>query len=282
MIWKWIKHGKRFIEKCRRDHISAFAAQTAFFLLLSLIPFLMLFSSLLKYTVVSEATLLSLVNEFMPSYIAPFVISIINEVYHKSVGIVSVSAVVAIWSAAQGVQHMAAGLNEINGVEETRNWLVRRFWAVVYTAVFLVAVVAALALWVFGNAIQDILAEYVPFVVAAIEWFFNLRELIMFGIISCLFTIIFKTLPNNKEIKTHRLTLRNQLPGAVLGTAFWYLFSVGISIYVGYFNGFSMYGSLTTIALVMLWIYFGVYIMMLCAEMNLMFMELNITNKGVG
>ena len=96
------------------------------------------------------------------------------------------------------------------------------------------------------------------------------------------FTIIFKTLPNNKEIKTHRLTLRNQLPGAVLGTAFWYLFSVGISIYVGYFNGFSMYGSLTTIALVMLWIYFGVYIMMLCAEMNLMFMELNITNKGVG
>lgn len=271
MIWKWIKNGKRFIEKCRKDHISAFAAQTAFFLLLSLIPFLMLFSSLLKYTVVSEAMLLSVVNDFMPGYISPFVISIINEVYHKSVGILSVSAVAVIWSAAQGVQHLATGLNMVNGVSETRNWLVRRFWAVVYTAVFLLAIVAALVLWVFGNAIQDMLVEYVPIFAKATEGFFHLRGLIVFGILSCIFTIIFKTLPNNKEIKTHKLTLRNQFPGAVLCTAAWYLMSVAISIYMGYFNGFSMYGSLTTIVLVMLWIYFGVYIMMLCAEVNLLF-----------
>ena len=48
----------------------------------------------------------------------------------------------------------------------------------------------------------------------------------------------------------------------------WYVFSFGLSIYVDYFNGFSMYGSLTTIALIMLWLYFCMYIMMMTVEFN--------------
>ncbi len=92
MIFKWIRSVACFADKCKKDNIGAFAAQSAFFLLLSLIPFLMVFSSLLQYTVVSEATLLKYVNSLAPEYIAPFVVSIIHEVYHKSVGIVSVTA----------------------------------------------------------------------------------------------------------------------------------------------------------------------------------------------
>ncbi len=273
MIWKLIKNGIVFVEKCKEDNISAFAAQSAFFMLLSLIPFLMVFSSLLQYTMVSEAALLHFVNGLMPEYIAPFIVSIINEVYHKSVGIVSVTAVIAIWSAARGVQYIASGLNEINGIKETRNWVLRRFWAVVYTIVFLVAIVAALVLLVFGNTIQEILTGYVPLFARATKLLFQFRGLITFGVMCCLFTILYRTLPNNSEIKDRKLTLRNQFPGAVLCALIWYLFSFGVSVYVDYFNGFSMYGSLTTIALVMLWLYFGMYIMMLCGEINVLFGE---------
>lgn len=273
MIWKLLRIGKVFIKKCKKDNISAFAAQAAFFILLSAIPFLMVFSSLLQYTMVSEATLLHYVNEFMPEYIAPFVISVINEVYHKSVGIVSVTAVVAIWSAARGVQYISAGLNEINGINETRNWVLRRFWAVIYTAAFLLAIVAALVLIVFGNTIQELLIGYVPLLARATELIFHFRGLITFGVICCLFTIIYRTLPNSREMKERKLTICNQFPGAVLCSLCWYLFSLGVSIYVDYFNGFSMYGSLTTIALVMLWLYFGMYIMMLCGEVNVLFGE---------
>lgn len=273
MIWKWLKHTKIFIGKCRKDNIGAFASQAAFFLLLSLIPFLMVFSSLLKYTFVSEETLLRYVNALVPEYISPFVISIINEVYHKSVGIVSVTAIAAIWSAAKGVQHIAAGFNVIYGVNETRNLFVRRFWAIVYTLVFMISVVAALVLLVFGNSIQGMLVGYLPFLAQATEVLFRLRGLIMLLGLSCVFTILFKTLPNNKAVTRHKLTLRNQFPGALLCAVFWYLISAGISVYLEYFNGFSMYGSLTTIVLVMLWLYFGMYIMMLCGELNMLFGE---------
>lgn len=273
MIWKWIKNIKLFMEKCRNDNIGAFAAQSAFFLLLSLIPFLMVFSSLLQYTMVSEAALLRFVNELVPEYIAPFVISIIHEVYHKSVGIVSITAVAAIWSAAKGVQHLAAGFNMVYGVNETRNLLVRRFWAVVYTLVFMLSIVAALVLLVFGNSIQGILAGYVPFLAQATDLLFQLRSLIMLGGLSLVFTVLFRTLPNDKGITDHKPTLKNQFPGAFLCAVFWYLLSAAFSVYLDYFNGFSMYGSLTTIVLVMLWLYFGMYIMMLCAEINMLYGE---------
>lgn len=273
MIWKWIKNIKLFTGKCRKDHIGAFAAQSAFFLLLSLIPFLMVFSSLLQYTMVSEAALLRFVNGLVPEYIAPFVISIIHEVYHKSVGIVSVTAVAAIWSAAKGVQHLAAGFNMIYGVNETRNLLVRRFWAVVYTLVFMLSIVAALVLLVFGNGIQEILTGYVPFLAQATNLLFQLRSLIMLGVLSCVFTILFRTLPNDRVITEHKPTLKNQFPGGLLCAVSWYLLSAVFSIYLDYFNGFSMYGSLTTIVLVMLWLYFGMYIMMLCVEINVLYGE---------
>lgn len=268
MIWKIIGNIKLFVEKCKRDNINAFAAQTAFFIILSAIPFLMFFSSLLKYTPVTKGVLMTIVNRAMPDYIAPFCISIINEVYNKSFGIISVAAVLAIWSAAKGVQYMASGLNVVNDIEETRNWFVMRFWAIIYTIVFVLAIVITLVLLVFGTSLQDLIVKYVPIMVHVANMIIRLRSLIMLGILILFFTVLFKMLPNRKA------TLRSQVPGAVICAFAWYAFSFGLSIYVQYFNGFSMYGSLTTIVLVMLWLYFCMYIMMACAEFNVMFEDI--------
>ena len=224
LIWKIIGNGKSFFDKCKRDKINAYSAQSAFFILLSTIPFLMVFSSLLQYTPITEGTLLKLYQTALPDYVSAFLISITDEVYNRSVGIISITAIVAIWSAAKGIQYMTDGLNSVNDLEENRNWFVLRLWAIVYTIVFL-------------------------------------------GILFVFFDIIFTMLPNKK------LTFKSQIPGAAICAVAWYVFSFALSIYVDYFNGFSMYGSLTTIALIMLWLYFCMYIMMMSAEVNVIFNE---------
>ena len=104
MIWKVIGNIKSFMDKCKRDKINAYSAQSAFFIILSLIPFLMVFSSLLQYTSVTEGMILGIIRRIMPEYVSPFVISLVDEVYNRSMGIISATAVVAIWSAAKGVQ----------------------------------------------------------------------------------------------------------------------------------------------------------------------------------
>lgn len=265
MIWKIIANVKVFADKCKQDHIDAFAAQSAFFILLSAIPLLMVFSSLLQYTPVTENMVLKLVSHAMPDYLAPFCVTIINEVYHKSFGIVSVAAVAAVWSAAKGMQYLANGLNAVNNLQETRNWLALRFRAVIYTVVFVLAIVATLVLLVFGTSLQQMILKYIPFMVHVTDLIMRLRILILLGILILFFTVIFKTLPNRKT------TLFSQVPGAILCALSWYLFSLGLSAYVQFFHGFSMYGSLTTIVLMMLWLYFCMYILMACAEVNVVF-----------
>ena len=81
------------------------------------------------------------------------------------------------------------------------------------------------------------------------------------------FLMVYKMLPNRKA------SVKNQFPGSIMSAVGWSLLSFGISVYVDYFNGFSMYGSLTTIILVMMWLYFGVYILLVCAEVNKMYEE---------
>ncbi len=262
MIWNIIKNVQFFLKKIKDDHINAFAAQTAFFIILSFIPFMMVFSSMLQYTPITEGVLLEGITRTMPEYISPLVLTVVDEVYSNSVGLISVTAVVAIWSAAKGIQYLSDGLNVVNGVEETRNWLVLRFRAVCYTFVFLVIILVLLLILVFGSSVKRMLVQYVPVVEELANRFYPFRFLIIIFLLIMMFSLIYKALPNNKP------SFFWQLPGAVLSAVAWYVFSLGLSIYVKYFNGFSMYGSLTTIVLLMLWLYICIYIFLLCGEIN--------------
>lgn len=262
MLWKLLGAVRLFVKKCRQDNISAFASQSAFFVILSIIPFLMVFISLAQYTPVTESMVMELVNRVMPSYIAPFLVSIIHEVYSRSVGIISFTAVMAIWASAKGIQYLSNGLNVVYDRMETRNYFRLRLRAVLYTLAMLLAIVLLLTLLVFGNSIQKLLLAYIPFVAHLTQLVLALRALILLAVLILFFTVLFKMLPNRKA------TLRSQLPGSVLCALAWYGFSFGVSVYVDYFNGFSMYGSLTTIVLVMLWLYFCMYILLVCGEVN--------------
>ena len=141
MLWKIFGNVKTFLDKCRIDNITAFAAQSAFFIILSAIPFLVVFSSLLKYTPISQDMLTTAVGNYMPNYISPLVNSIIAEVYNQSVGLISIAAVVAIWSSAKGLQYLGTGLNMVNNCQETRNWFVLRFRAIFYTVVLILTLI---------------------------------------------------------------------------------------------------------------------------------------------
>lgn len=254
-----------FVNKCKKDKINAYSAQSAFFVILSAIPFLMVFSSLLRYTPITESSLMQIYQNTLPEYIAPFLISITEEIYNRSFGVISVTAVVAIWSASKGIHYMADGLNSVNDLEENRNWFVLRFWAIVYTTIFLFAIIFTLLVIVFGNSLHTLATQYIPLLSDVVAVLAHVRGILLFVLLVVFFDVIFTKLPSKK------LELRGQLPGAVLCAVAWYVFSFGLSVYVDYFNGFSMYGSLTTIVLIMLWLYFCMYIMMICAEINVVF-----------
>ena len=267
MFWIILSRIRMFIKKCEKDNISAYAAQSAFFIILSIIPFLMLFISLVQYTSITKGMVMTTVDRLMPDYITPFLISVIEEIYTKNIGLASASAIAAIWASAKGIQYLSKGLNEVYDIMETRNYVYLRARAILYTLVLVAAIVLALMLLVFGNSIQDLLAAHLPLVARLTQVVLKLRNLIMLAVFSLFFALLFKMLPNRKA------TLKSQLPGSVLCAVAWSVFSYGLSVYVDEFNGFSMYGSLTTIVLLMLWMYFCMYIVLVCGEINNIYEE---------
>ena len=265
---KIIREGMRFVEECKDDNVNAYAAQSAYFTLLSLIPFLLFFGAMLKYTPVSLDFLVKGVNLVLPDYISGFLVNIITETYETSTGLLSISAIVAIWSAARGIQYLTEGLNKMYDLEETRNWVVMRFWSAIYTFIMMFSIVLMLVLLVFGRTLQHWLTQYFPALAVITNVLLKLKSLIGIGGLTFIFALFYWALPNRKGRGGQRITYLKQLPGAFISAVAWYVFSFGVSVYVNYFHGFSSYGSLTTIALIMFWLYVCMYILMVCAEVN--------------
>ncbi len=265
MIWKLWAVVKDILNEIKRDNVGAFAAQTTFFMVVSAFPFMILFLSILQHTAVSQNQLLHIVGGFLPETVAPFVLSIIREMYHKSVEVLSVAIVGAVWSSAKGVQYLSNGLNAIYNIEENRNWFILRFRAIWYTLIFSFSTIVSILFVIFGRVLRRTLLVKYPIVNHLVRMLLGLRYLILFFILFLLFVVILKYLPNRKA------SFRSQMLPAFTASMFWVFMSVGISIYINFFDGFSMYGSMTTIMLILMYIYFGVYILLLCAEVDSMY-----------
>ena len=270
---KIVREIMRFVEECKSDNVTAYAAQSAYFTLLSMIPFLLFFGALLKYTPVSLDFLVKGVNLVLPDYISGFLVSIIRETYESSVGLISLSAIFAIWSSARGIQYLTEGLNKMYDLEETRNWVVLRFWASIYTFIMIFSLILMLVLLVFGRTLQHWLTKYFPVLAGFTSILLRLKSLIGIGSLTFIFALFYWAFPNRKGKGGNRITYLRQLPGAFICAVAWYVFSFGVSVYVNYFHGFSSYGSLTTIALIMFWRYVCMYILMVCAEVNNQYSE---------
>ena len=87
-------------------------------------------------------------------------------------------------------------------------------------------------------------------------------------IFTLLFVWLFTVLPNKK------ISAYKQIPGAVLCSLIWYVFSLFLSLYVNVYTNVSIYGSMATIMLTLFWLYSCMYFMLMCAEANVFFDEI--------
>lgn len=248
-------------------HTSAYAAQAAYFFLLSLIPIIILLLTLVQFTPVTEEDVMQAVLQVFPSSVEGLIAMLVTQVYNQSGSIIPFTILMALWSAGKGVLSMTSGLNCVYENTETRNYIFLRIRASIYMVIFILAIVLSLSLSVFGNSISLFINEHVPLLRHVTDLIIRIRTLLILGVLTVFWDLVYKYLPNRKDgIKT---TMKQQLPGAVFTACGWQLISFVFSIYLDVFTGFStMYGSLTTIILILLWFYMCMYVILLGGEIN--------------
>lgn len=250
------------------DHVGAYAAQAAYFFMLSLIPIILLLITMVQYTPVTKADIMTAVLQVFPSTVETLITSIVNQVYNQSTGIIPLTIVVALWSAGKGVLAMTNGLNMIYKCHETRNYILLRIRSTIYTVMFLLVIIFLLVLSVFGNTLNIFVTEHVPFLERVADKLIQMRTIVTPILLVVFSLLLYKFLPNRKG------KLKDQVSGAAFTAVGWMIVSWIFSIYLDVFTGFStMYGSLTTIVLIMLWMYFCMYGILLGGELNVMMKE---------
>lgn len=226
------------------------AANAGFFIILSVFPLLVLVIGFLRYTSLDARDLMAVLRGYLPDVLEDFVEKIVTHAYaHTGSAVVSVSAVTALWSSSRGIHSILGGLNAVYDVREDRRWLNTRAISVFYTFVFILMLVLTLALNVFGEAIQAHMpgkSRFWKLLDGIIDLRFSLMLLVQTGV----FAAMFMFLPNKRN------HFRGSLPGAVLASLGWQIFSGLFSLYVEHWAGYSnIYGSMYAVALGMLWLY---------------------------
>lgn len=263
-------------EKYTEDEISVYAAQASFFIVLSAFPFVMvLLTAVQLIPTVSKADLLSLLISIVPDMLKSMVITVVDDLFTKSPGkILSITALAAFWSASRGMLGMSRGLNRVFCCQEKRGYFLSRLIFTGYTIIFMAACITSLVLLVFGTTIQNLIIQWFPILQAVTTYIISFRALLSLTILITIFAGFYIFIPDKKQ------KARFQLPGAVFSTVGWIVFSYAFSIYFNNFSNYSyMYGSLTAIVVLMLWIYFCICILFLGAEINYFYEKTRINQK---
>ena len=148
------------IEELARMKISMLAANTGYFIVLSVFPALLLLLSGLRYTGLSVDDLLEALNGVIPQAMMGTARGLILSVYNNASGTVAgVSALTALWSSSRGMYGLLTGLNTIYGVAEDRGYLYTRSISVLYTFLFVIVLLLTLLLHVFGGTLMKFVRQ---------------------------------------------------------------------------------------------------------------------------
>ncbi len=265
-----------FVKKLGRDYISAFSAQTTFFLLISFFPFLIIFITLTQYLhLESNDIFLQMLSSLVPAEFINMLTSVLHDIYSRTGTVLSVSLIALLWSASKGISAIITCLNNIYKIKETRNYFVVRFFAIIYTIVFMLMLLLSIVVFVFGRQLYELITSWLPnsMIYQTVDNIINIRAILGIVVFFVVFICMYKFLPSQKILTKYTL------PGAIFSTIAWMFISYVFSIYINYMTRFSyIYGSLSGVIIALLWLYFCVYIIFIGAEINYFYSK-NIKNR---
>lgn len=180
--------------------------------------------------------------------------------------VASFAFITTLFSASSGMAAIQKGLQRLT--PGARFTLYDRLLAIVYTIVFQGLLLAVLLLQGLRSIFAPLRALLVenPAWDALLDWlgrWISFSDLLAIPVLFVLILLMYTFMPGGKR------PLRPQVPGTVFTTAGWVVFSRAFSFYIVHFWRLSyIYGSLTAIVLMILWLDIIINLFFLGAALN--------------
>ena len=267
---RWLHIATAVVRKYLALDMAVYAGSATLFLLMASFPMLMwvlvLVNLLPGFSVGSVAELLA---DFLPQIpsVQESTIQLLQNLSSQSAQFVaSLAVLTTIVSASGGMSALQIGLQRLT--PGSRRTFLNRLLAVGYTFVFELLLLVMLAL----QGMKSLFARFadtLPFfrhyaaVVHEAQRVANIGRFVIIPLLFVLLLLIYTYVPGGRR------TLRSQLPGTIFATAGWLIFSRVFSFYILHFWRLSyIYGSLTAVILVILWLFVIINLIFLGAGLN--------------
>ena len=252
------------------NDFGVYAGNATLYIVIASFPFLVLVISLINFLPPESYTQLTgMIMNLLPEVadIQNLVLYVLETVRTQSYElIISAAAIISLWFASGGITAIQKGLKRVT--INADNTIYDKPIALLYTVIFLLFIPFLLVFQLFGTSIQSLilfLAErhnFIDFALKLVD-LMNVSGIITMGVAAVIITLTFTYLPGGRR------KIREQMPGAVMTTVVWFVFSRLFSIFIPMiYSTNSIYGSLTALFLTLLWLRILMYILLIGASLN--------------
>ncbi len=247
-----------FVKRCQEDKITVSAGHLAYVSLLSLVPFIMVFFTILS-AFPAFASVRQVLEDFIFNNFVPTSGDVVQRYVTEFVGNASEMGAIGIISL------LVVALLLISNIDKTLNviWRTRKtrpavftfaiYWMIITLGPILIgaSVVVSTYLLGFAAVAEEYTAGLGTFL---LKWVPSLLALIAF-------LIIFMLVPNT------RVKFKHALAGAILSTFLFELSKKGFALYVKNFPSYELiYGALAVIPILFVWVYLSWIVVLIGAE----------------
>lgn len=254
------------------DRLFGHAAELGFYFLFARFPTLFSASSILGLAARSADKiydrLLTYLSIVIPASALGTVLKTFNDTTAAATpGKLTFGLIAALWSASVGISAIQDTLNAVYKIDDTRSYVKARIYAIGLTILLTVLVSFGLACMLGGDFFATMATHRIPYSIPATVVSVTVRVTgwaLATALLSLSFAAIYYWAPDFRNRCWHWLT-----PGGAIGILGWLLASLGLRIYLHYFNNYSVtYGSLGAVIILLTWFYLTGLMLLLGAEIN--------------
>lgn len=267
---KFWERTKAIMKIAADNDLSVYAGNATLYIVIASFPFMVLLVSLVNLIPNTDFTAFCrLLTRFLPeiSQIRDFVTNIFLGMRTQSYGLVAgMAALTFLWFASSGMRAIQRGLQRITPDAATG---VKPLLApILFTISFLVLLPCLFIFQLFGSSIKRALVYFAgeyDFMKTALRIVSMMKfSTIITAVGTCVVLVLmFAYLPGGKR------SIKEQMPGGIFTGICWLIFTKLFSIFIPiFFSGNGIYGSLTALFLILLWLRILMYIMLVGASLN--------------
>ena len=246
--------------------ITTRASSLAFNFFLAFFPSIIVFFTLIPYIPIQalQETLMDLLSVVLPPSTNEITFSTLDDIINNPRGgLLSIGFVLALYFSTNGINSLIEAFNSSYHIKETRPLIQQRVLSLGLTLLLSLMLIIAISSIIFGKLAVNYLTEYKLIsdyagqLILYGKWF-TMLVMLFFGI-----SILFHLGPAIKS-KWKLFT-----PGSIFTTIFIITTSIGFNYYINHFSQYNkVYGSIGTLMIILLWMYFNSIILLTGFELN--------------